>query len=210
MIEKIAYNLGRKDEEPNIELANEIIETNGKGIDEIVHGLDSSNSNIANNCIKVLYEIGNRNPQLISDYVEKFITLLKSRNNRLVWGAMIALSQVVPIKADLIYKNIDTIKKAYENGSVITVDYSISLFAELANQNVKYENEILPLILNHLNTCRPKEVPQHSERAFVCINSNNSDLFIKILKNRYISLTKSQMKRVDRLLRQAEEGRFCT
>ena len=54
MIEKIAYNIGRNDEEPNIALAIELCNTNNtEGIKEIVNGLKNNKEQIANDCIKV-------------------------------------------------------------------------------------------------------------------------------------------------------------
>ncbi|MBN1501625.1 MAG: hypothetical protein JW982_15815 [Spirochaetes bacterium] len=201
MIEKIAYNLGRRDEEPNIELADEIIRNGGSGIDEIADGLDSPDRNVANDCIKVLYEVGRKKPELISVYAGKFLKLLNSGNNRLIWGAMMAVSQVVKENSGLIFNNLELIKNTYKNGSVITVDYSISIFAELCTCDGKYEKEIFPFLMNHLKTCRPKEVAQHAERMLVCINKKNADDFSAVLKGRYGMLTDTQKKRIDKLFR---------
>ncbi|MCX7820295.1 MAG: hypothetical protein N2258_01300 [Brevinematales bacterium] len=210
MINKLASSLGRNDEEPNIELAIELVKTeNISNIKEIVENLHNDNEKIANDCIKVLYEIGYREPRLIADYYEQFLKLLKSKNNRLVWGGMIALSLIAFIKHKEIFENIDTVIKAYEEGSVITVDNSISVFAELIKANREYENTIFPIIMKHLETCRPKEVAQHSERAFVCINKDNSEQFKKVLFKRYDILNDAQRKRVDKLLKKIEEGEYC-
>jgi len=201
MIEKLAYSLGRNDEEPNIELANSLAKTkNKKGIKEIVDGLNNPKEQIANDCIKVLYEIAEISPELISEYAGNFIKLLESKNNRLVWGAMTALSKIVSHNPDEVYSNLDIIVKAYEKGSVITVDNSISVFAELVKADKKYENKVFPIIIKHLEKCRPKEVGQHAERAFVCINKNNSQKYKEALLKRRESLNDAQKKRVDKLL----------
>ena len=202
MLEKLAYSLGRNDEEPNVELAKELVKTkNKKGIKEIVDGLCNTKEQIANDCIKVLYEIGELEPKLISEYVGDFIQLLKSKNNRLVWGSMTALSKTVSHNPDEAFKNLDVIVKAYEKGSVITVDNGISVFAELAKADKKYEKKVFPIIITHLEKCRPKDVGQHSERAFVCVNKNNAQVFKDTLLKRYVSLTDAQKKRVDKLLK---------
>ena len=205
MIEKLAYSLGRNDEEPNIELAKELVKTkNNKGIKEIVDGLNNKTVQIANDCIKVLYEIGEISPELISEYAENFIVSLKSRNNRLVWGSMTALSKIASLNADEIYQNLDILTRAYEKGSVITVDNCISVFAELAKADKKYEKKIFPIIIGHLEKCRPKEVGQHAERAFICINKNNAELFKKTILGRRDSLTDAQKKRLDKLIKKME------
>ena len=70
MIEKLAFSLGRNDEELNIQLAKELAKTkNRKGIKEIVKGLENPKEQIANDCIKVLYETAYRE------------TLLKKRDS---------------------------------------------------------------------------------------------------------------------------------
>jgi protein-disulfide isomerase len=113
---------------------------------------------------------------------------------------MTALAKIVPLNPDEIYKNLDIIVKAYEEGSVITVDNSISVFAELIKANKKYEKKVFPIIIEHLEKCRPKEVGQHAERAFVCINKNNSQEYKETLLKRRKTLTEAQKKRVDKLL----------
>ena len=113
---------------------------NKKGIKEIVDGLNNSKEQIANDCIKVLYEIAEIEPKLVSEYADNFIQLLKSKNNRLVWGSMTAISKITSLNPDEIFKNLDTLVKAYEKGSVITIDNSISVFAELVKADKKYES----------------------------------------------------------------------
>jgi hypothetical protein len=117
---------------------------------------------------------------------------------------MIALSKITSLNPDIIYKNLDIIVRAYEKGKVITVDNSISVFAELVKADKKYEKKVFPIIIKHLEKCRPKEVGQHAERAFVCINKNNSKIFKETLLKRFNSLTDAQKKRVDKLLNMLE------
>jgi hypothetical protein len=206
MIEKLACSLGRNDEEPNIELAVYLCNcSDKKAIAEIVDGLNGSDKAIANDSIKVLYEIGERKPELIADYVDSFISHLLSKNNRLAWGSMIALAKVADLKPDKIFHNIKMIQKAYETGSVITIDNSMTVFAKLCKADNTYEKELFPLLINHLSSCRPKEVPQHAERISICINKNNANMFVKILKEREAHLTISQVKRIEKLIKQLEK-----
>ena len=77
MIEFIASKMGRNDEAPNIELAEKLCKDNDvAGIKEIVDGFTGSEKAVANDCIKVLYEIGERKPELIADYANEFISRL--------------------------------------------------------------------------------------------------------------------------------------
>src|ERR687888_2794867 len=95
VVSQLASSLGRRDEVPNQELARHLVEQRDKtAIQEIVENLCSKDKNIQADCIKVLYEIGSVEPNLIADYAEDFVKLLRSKNNRLVWGGMTALAAV--------------------------------------------------------------------------------------------------------------------
>jgi hypothetical protein len=208
MIEKLASSLGINNEEPNIALALELAASkNKKGIREIVDGLKGAVP-VANDCIKVLYETGYREPLLIADHVGAFLDLLNSKNNRVAWGSMIALSTIAGLKPKEIYDRLDAVLQAYEKGSVITIDNCISVFAELVKAGPQYGKKIFPIILKHLATCRAKEVGQHAERAFVCVTKGNAEAFKAALLKRRDELTDAQKKRVDKLVRRIDAGSF--
>lgn len=200
MIEKIASQNGRNDEELNIKLAEELCKSEDKeGIAEIVSGLNGKNKSIANDCIKVLYEIGERKPQLIADYCDDFINLLKSRNNRLVWGGMTALATFAELAPDKIYKNIDVVLAAFESGSVIAVDNAVTVLAKLCKADSVCKKALFPKLLAHLRTCRPKEVAQHAERASICVDKDNYADFSAALDEQKEYLSESQQKRINKL-----------
>lgn len=210
MIEKLACKSGRNDEIPNIELAEYLCRENDvAGVKEIVGGLKGTDKAVANDCIKVLYEIGERNPTLISDYAEEFISCLRSKNNRLVWGSMTALATIAEYAPKPIYDKLAVVIAAYEEGSVITVDNSISVFAGLCNANEEYAKTILPIILKHLQKCRPKEVSQHAERAAICFNKENAGEFIGLLEKRKSDLSASQQTRINKLIKKLYSIKSC-
>jgi len=202
MIERLACKLGRNDETPNIELAEHLYRQNDiAGIKEIVDGLKGTDKAVANDCIKVLYEIGGRNPNLICDYANDFISCLRSKNNRLVWGSMMALATIAECASKPIYDKLAVVIAAYEEGSVITVDNSISVSAGLCKANADYAKTVLPIIINHLQKCKSREVPQHAERAAICFNNENAEHFINVLEKQKSNLTTAQQTRVNKLLK---------
>ena len=202
ILNKLSSALGRRDEVPNQELAIELIKTkNHKGIKEAAENLFNNNKMIQNDCIKVLYEIGYKNPELIKDYAESFIRLLKSRNNRLVWGSMTALSTIALISADKLMKSLDKIITAVKTGSVITEDSGIKTLANIASAKEEYNNEIFPIFINHLKTLRPKQIPMHAEFIFKAVNENNKNAFIEVLKSRMDILTARQQNRINKILK---------
>ena len=202
MLEKLACKSERNDEAPNIELAEELCRNNdAAGIKEIISGFMSDDKAVANDCIKVLYEIGERKPELITDYANEFIARLRSKNNRLAWGSMTALATIVEFTPTPIYEKLSIVVAAYEDGSVITVDNSISVFAGLCKADENYAKEVLPILVKHLQKCRPKDVPQHAERASVCFNNGNAGIFIEVLEKRLPNLAATGQTRAKKLLR---------
>lgn len=91
VIQKLATSLGRRDEAPNQLLAQQIVSEGDKNaVKELVAHLSHKSKAIQGDCIKVIDEIGMLRPELIAEYVDEFIALLSSKNNRLRWGIMTA------------------------------------------------------------------------------------------------------------------------
>ncbi len=201
MLEQIASAQNRNDEQPNIALAQQLAQTQDKaGIAEIVSGL-GMDSATAGDCVKVLYELGARKPELIAPYADVFLDLLASKNNRLVWGAMTALACIAPIDPAPVLARLDDVRAAYRRGSVITVDNSISVFAALCAADRRAGEQILPLLLQHLAGCRAKEVPQHLERMAPCFTAENAARFRAVVQGRYGELSAPQRARVDKVMK---------
>ena len=204
VINRLARSLGRRDEVPNQELARDLAAKKNKaGVKEVVENLANKDKNIQADCIKVLYEVGVIEPNLIADYAEDFVKLLRSKNNRLAWGGMTALAEVAKANPDAVFKNLDAIKKAKESGSVITVDNAISTLANTAAASEKYNETIFPYLLDHLSNCRPKEVPQHSEKTLPAVNQANKANFITVLEKRMEDLSGGGLARVKKVVKQS-------
>ena len=206
IIDRLSSSLGHRDNVQNQKLAKELAKRESrKDIEELVQNLSNKVKAIQNDCLKVLYEIGYIKPELVSPYVMEFCNLLRSRNNRLVWGAMIALSTIAELEATTIYTQLEWIMEAMENGSVITVDNGVSVLAAVASTNKTYEKKIIPYLLRHLETCRPKEVAQHAERTLPAIHAGNREDFRKILLTRIDDISGPQQKRVKKILKDLDK-----
>ena len=203
-IDQIASRLGRRDEVPNQQLAR-ILATQGDalGIAEIAAGLQSPDKGVQADCIKVLYEIGYLRPELVSVHASAFLKLLSSKNNRLVWGGMIALSTVASLAAEAIFKRADDIIGVIERGSVITVDNGIKTLALVAGAKPRYAEQLFPYLLNHLKTCREKDVPQHAEHVLAAVNAGNKDAYIAVITRRLADAPASRAARLRKAIKQA-------
>jgi len=207
IIDQLACSLGRRDEIPNQELARRLAETEDQqGIAEIADNLSNKNAAIQADCIKVLYEIGYLRPDLISAYAADFLNLLKNRNNRLVWGAMIALATISKVVPDALYPHVDALIKAIDSGSVITRDAGIWALSDIAAGNPAYCETIFPYLLNHLRACRPKDVPQHAERIVVAVGTEQLKDFLQVIGKRMEDMSASQQKRLNAVIKRAQSS----
>jgi hypothetical protein len=205
--DQTAFALGRRDEKPNTDLARKLVDKrNVKGIREIAAGLRDANPALAGDCVKVLYEIGERNPALIAPYAQEFLQLLRSRNNRLVWGGMSALAAVAGLAAEEIFGAVDVVLKAFHTGSVITVDRGVTVLARVCRAGRRYEKALWPVILEHLASCRPKDLPQHAQRALAAVQARNAGEFSAVLLKRISQLNAAQAKRIKKILEEAEKS----
>jgi hypothetical protein len=205
VLNKIACFQERRDEVPNQELARELAANEDEtGIREIAENLWNREPNVRSDCLKVLYEIGYLKPELVAAYAGDFLKLLGSRNNRLVWGAMIALSTVAGPAADQVYPHVTEIQQAMAEGSVITVDAGVLALARLAATSEERRAALLPYLLEHLRTCRPKEVPQHAEKIVGAVAPAYRDEFVAVLQARMSHMTPAQAARLKKVIRQAE------
>lgn len=197
-ISKIAWHVGIRNEIPNQELAKELANTENKeGIKEISEYLFDKNKSISSDCIKVLYEIGYIKPELIADYANIFLQLLKSKNNRMVWGAMIALSTIAHIETDILYNNINLIIETTKNGSVITQVAGINTFAGLAAANTKCKEELLPVLFDYLENSRPVDFAKRTETILPIIHSSEErELIERIIELKQPELSQAQQKKL--------------
>jgi hypothetical protein len=205
VLEKIAYYRNRRDEVPNQELARELAETeNRDGIREIAQNLWHKNKSVQSDCLKVLYEIGYINPDLISGYVDEFLKLLRSKINRMVWGGMIALATIAEEKPAEIWANINDVFNAVEKGTLITVVWGIKTLARVASTDKKYSERIFPFLIEHLKNSIPRDLLLHSESILPAVDSENKKMFLAVLDSRKSELKPSQLARFKKLLKNLE------
>jgi len=210
IIEKLATSLGRKDDVPNQELAKEVALKNDKeAIKELIDILsESKDKKIQSDCIKTLYEIGYIKPELIAEYYDFFIELLKNKNNRLVWGAMIALKTISEIKPKEIFENLPIILEVTEKGSVISNDNGVGILINLMKKQELYD-DVFPLLTEQLKICVPKQLPMYAERTLPVLKEKDKNEFIALLNKRINELKKeSQIKRIKKVLKKLKTKNF--
>ncbi len=205
IISKLASSIRRRDEEPNIELADKISKSNDKkAIAELIENLNSADKGIQNDCIKVLYEVGERKPSLIAGHTEVFMNLLDHKNNRLQWGAMTAINSITLENPKLVYSSISRIISAADNGSVITKDYAVNILIKLCSLK-QHAESAFTLLNEQLLKCPTNQLPMYAEKAISIITGRNKSTFIKTLTSRLSQIEKeTKRKRVEKVIRKLE------
>ena len=163
ILTQLATSLNRRDEVPNQALAKKIAgRRNVAAVRELVDNLANRDKNIQSDCIKVLYEIGERDPQLIAPYCAVFGDLLDSPNNRLVWGAMTALDQIALAAPHSVFALLSKVRATANAGSVITRDHAVGIFTRLGALP-PYAEACFPLLIEQLRTCPNNQLPHYAE-----------------------------------------------
>jgi hypothetical protein len=194
-IDFLATSLNRRDDKPNQDLAVEIIRSKRNDwVKELAGNLNHQDKNIRSDCIKVLYETGERGaPEMIAPYSKDFGNLLTSKNNRLIWGAMTALDMITPVNPHGIYELLPAIVAAIDKGSVITVDHGVGILARLSTFP-EYAGVAFPLLLEQLRLCPSKQLPMYAEKTIIAINPANKKLFLDLILLRIPEMDKNSQK----------------
>jgi hypothetical protein len=201
-LEKIAFFLNRRDEVPNQELAHQLASSQDTaGIAEIAENLWNKNSNISSDCLKVLYEIGYIKPELSAPYVSDFLKLLTVKDNRKVWGSMIALGTIAHLHPAEISAQIDTVIATTQKGSVITLVWGVRVLSAVLSKIPSLQDHVLPVLLHILETCLPRDIPTHTESMLPCINPGNKSQELSIIDSRWSECSPAQQTRLKKVLK---------
>lgn len=206
--ELLASSLNRRDEEPNESLAAEIATTKrADWVKELVDNLASKDKNMQSDCIKVLYEIGERgSAELIAPYASTFCELLKSKNNRLVWGAMTAIDTFTLLAPKEIYDSLSDVMAATDKGSTITIDHAVNILAKLSSIE-KYAGDAFPLLIEQLKKCPFKQLPMYAERSAEFIAPKDLSEFVDLIETRLPEMEKeSQKQRLRKVLKKLSKA----
>jgi len=202
IINSLSSVLGQKGSDANITLAKEIADSNNaEAIKELIDNLSNKDKNIQSDCIKTLYETAYIKPELIAEYYEVFFSLLTNKNNRLVWGAMIALYTITLLKPKELFAQLELIMDVVKKGSVITIDCGIEILSRLSTFP-EYKSTTDPLLSEQLWNCPIKQLPMYIEKSLIAIGEDNKAVYVPIIEKRMEECEKdSQKKRLAKSLK---------
>jgi len=200
---QLASALGRNDERPNVELAEELAaKPDAATIAELAEALSSGPTAVSNDAIKVLYELSERQPELVAPHAKAFLTLLGGKNNRNVWGALQAIETITAFQPKAVLAELPAILAAADKGSVIAKDKAVAILVKLAAAG--HGAKVLPVLLERLEGAAPNQFPMYAEQAQPVIDAGHRDAFVRLLETRLSSIEASAKRtRVEKVLRRA-------
>ncbi|MFN8395054.1 MAG: HEAT repeat domain-containing protein [Bacteroidia bacterium] len=202
VIDHLATSLGRRDEVPNQELAIALAASGDtQAVNDLAALLKHKDKNIRHDAIKTLYELGERNPAMIAPYAAEFVTLLHDKNNRMVWGAMTAISTIAALNPGPVHAALPAIIATADAGTVITNDRCVITLAGLC-QHAQYADEAFTLLLERILKSPVNQLPQYAEKAQPVAPAAHKPRLKAILEQRLGELTTdAKRKRVEKVLR---------
>ncbi len=202
ILNQLASAQNIRNTEPNKDLAARIAESDDEvAVSILVEQL--GNKKIQSDCIKVLYEIGERKPMLLKAHAQEFIDLLSSRNNRMVWGAMAAIDCIALLSAELVYEHLPLLLDIAAKGSVITKDHLVNILVKLSTFP-EYIASTKPLLFDQLRIALPNQFPKYAEQTFRFVGSADQQQFVDILQQKLREIeVPTKAARVEKLLKKA-------
>jgi len=202
VIDRLSSSLGDSDNAANISVAEDIVKTkDASAIRELVEHLHDKNKRLQSDCIKTLYEIGEREPKLIAKYTDDFAELLCDKNQRLVWGAMTALDGCASANPEGVFAWLSEILKAADGESVIARDHAVSILAKLTKG--KHAAKCFPILLDMVKTSPVNQLPSYAEKAAEVVPPNAKSSLAKLIEKRMIDVKKhpAKQKRLEKVLK---------
>lgn len=202
ILQYLASSQNIRSTEPNKELARRLAaENNTAGVKELVDNLASKDKLVQSDCIKTLYEVGEINPALIAPHAEVFIKLLDSKNNRMVWGTMTALSACAALCAPQLYKVIARIVAIADKGTVITRDHAVNILVALSAEK-KYAADTIPLLLEQILAAPGNQMPTYAEKTAAVIDNAHKAQLVSVINKRLPEIEgEAKQKRLGKVLK---------
>jgi hypothetical protein len=200
VLDRLAGALDRRDDRPNVALAEDIAARHDlAAVAELAQAVRSGPARQANDAIKVLYEVGARDPELIAAQCPVFLEALHSSNNRKVWGAMTAIDTVAERRADALVAELPAIIAAADKGSVIAKDHCNSILVKLARAG--YGDKAVPILVERLKHAAPNQFPTYAEAIAPVLTPAARPGFLAVLKERLGKISQdSKRKRVEKVM----------
>ncbi len=196
-----ASSRGHKDQQPNIDLANQLVKNATKSdIVQLLNFCICGTKTQKSDAIKVIYELAKLQEDLLIPHIYTLIKSLEKADNRMIWGILQALSTLTDAAPEIIIKNLNEILAAADRSSVIAKDNMMAILTKLSTQK-RFADFLMPVILQRLEHSAPNQFPTYAQLVEKIIDEKNKNAFIDIIIQRQKSIAlPAKQKRLNKIL----------
>ncbi len=201
VVPKLARAMMRRDEQPNIELAEALAKRKSpKAVAELADLLLNGTKAQQGDAVKVLYELAARKPHFLTPHLGEVLLALSSKNSRVVWGTLTLLAKLTETHADFVFEHLDSVLRASKGPSVIGKDHAVVILCKLCELEYRGVSKHL---LDRIRTAPNNQLASYAEKAAAVLPGAEKAELQSILTRRRPKLVHpTKIKRVDRLLKQ--------
>jgi hypothetical protein len=128
-----------------------------------------------------------------------------TKDNRMVWGAMIALGTIAPLKPDALFTLLPKLTTVADAGTVITNDHLMGILVTLA-KHPTYANEVYAQLIIRLEKSPSNQLPAYAEKVLPVVTHETKDGFLVTLQQRVATIEpESKLKRVEKVIAKAQK-----
>lgn len=202
LAEQLASALNRRDEQPNIELAEKLAKQGevSSEVLELLSIVKHGNKPLQHDAIKVLYELAARKPTAFVDKLEFAFDLLETNDNRILWGALTLLAKICALDLAQTHNKLAPILEAAERGSIIAKDATFEILLTLA-KDTSYQDGIWAHLISFLKHAAPNQLPKYAEDiAQSKLSTKNEDLVHMLFSRIEEMPTDAKRKRLEKAI----------
>ncbi len=185
VLQQLSFSLGKKDQAPNRELAQEIVASQKlESLPELVglfDGPQDQDKRILMDAMLTIAYVAELNPQLVVGKVNFLIVQLNHELNRVRWGSMIALSHLVHLTPSGIFQKLPVILDAMSKAGVVGRDHGFRILVSLYVYD-DYAEDLFLVILEQLSGSPPNQLSQYTERLMNVLRVQHKPKLINVLE----------------------------
>ena len=152
IVSRLSSQLKVNSNEPNKAVAKMCVD-NPLLLDEIAGQFNSKDKKLIGDCAEVFTEVGVILPDLIVNYADNLVPLLKFKETRIRWEAMHSLSLIADISPGIIDLILPELEQLIINdASVIVRDYATDAVSKFAGTGPEAAEKAFPVLKVNLET----------------------------------------------------------
>jgi hypothetical protein len=184
VVDQILATVNLPTEAPSSQIAQSIAKTQDHAsLEGIFSLLSHANKKVQRNAMRVIYKLSKIDAALLKPHLEALFGLLKSKQNRMVWSAMISIDSLTEVMPEQVYERLETILSVVNKGSVIVKDHTVGVLAQLAVHK-QYHEEAMVLLIDLCKDAPVNQFPTYCERIAGIISPDYIEEFKLLILSR--------------------------